>query len=218
LGDDVAGKLLTPFSLSNQRVPRYYQRIAINRAVEGILKGDDRLLLTMATGTGKTSVAFQICWKLSNMGWNRTGEVRPPRILFLADRNVLVDDPILKDFNAFSEDKIHKIKGKANKSREIYFAIYQAIAKDKNRPGLYKEYSPGFFDLIIVDECHRGSSREESNWREILEYFQPAYQLGLTATPLRDDNVDTYEYFGNPLYIYSNYWMIPSSCGRMRQV
>jgi len=203
LGDDVARKLLTPFSLSNQRVPRYYQRIAINRAVEAILKGDKRSLLTMATGTGKTSVAFQICWKLSNMGWNRTGEVRPPRILFLADRNVLVDDPILKDFNAFSEDKIHKIQGKANKSREIYFAIYQAIAKDKNRPGLYKEYSPGFFDLIIVDECHRGSSREESNWREILEYFQPAYQLGLTATPLRDDNVDTYEYFGNPLYIYS---------------
>lgn len=203
LSDEVAEKLLTPFDLTGGKIPRYYQRIAINRAVQAILKKQNRLLLTMATGTGKTSVAFQICQKLWSMDWNRVGEYRKPRILFLADRNILVDDPMLKDFSGFNEDIIHKIQGEAVKSREIYFAIYQAIAKDKNRPGLYREYSSGFFDLIIVDECHRGSARQESNWREILEYFEPAYQLGLTATPLRDDNVDTYRYFGNPLYTYS---------------
>lgn len=203
LSDQIAEKLLTPFNPNSGKAPRYYQRIAITRAIQAILKGQQRLLLTMATGTGKTSVAFQICWKLSSIEWNATGEYRPPRILFLADRNVLVDDPMNKDFAAFSEDKIHKIQGEATKGREIYFAIYQAIAQDKKRPGLYKEYSRDYFDLVIVDECHRGSARDESNWREILEYFKPAYQLGLTATPLRDDNVDTYEYFGNPLYTYS---------------
>jgi len=203
LSDDIADKLLTPFDLTGGRIPRYYQRIAINRTVQAILNGQQRLLLTMATGTGKTTVAFQISQKLWAMGWNATGEYRKPRILFLADRNVLVDDPILKDFAAFDENIRHKIQGEAVKSREIYFAIYQAIAGDKTRPGIYRDYSPGFFDLIIVDECHRGSARDESNWREILGYFQPAYQLGLTATPQRDDNVDTYRYFGNPLYTYS---------------
>lgn len=203
LSNEVAERLLTPFNLTGGKIPRYYQRIAINRVVEAILKGQPRLLLTMATGTGKTTVAFQICWKLWNMDWNRVGEHRKPRILYLADRNILVDDPMLKDFSGFNEDIIHKIQGEALKGREIYFAIYQAIAKDKSRPGLYRDYSPGYFDLIIVDECHRGSARQESNWREILEYFQPAYQLGLTATPLRDDNVDTYRYFSNPLYTYS---------------
>jgi type I restriction enzyme R subunit len=140
---------------------------------------------------------------LWNLGPNATDEHRKPRILFLADRNILVDDPMLKDFSAFPEDIIHKIQGESVKSREIYFAIYQAIAKDKNKPGLYREYSPSFFDFIVVDECHRGSARDDSNWREILEYFSPAYQLGLTATPLRDDNIDTYRYFSNPLYTYS---------------
>jgi type I restriction enzyme R subunit len=203
LSEDVAAKLLTPFDLTGGRVPHYYQRIAINRVVQAMLGGQQRLLLTMATGTGKTSVAFQISQKLWTMGWNATDEHRKPRILFLADRNVLVDDPIRKDFAAFDENIVHKIQGEVIKSREIYFALYQALAGDKTRPGIYQNYSPGFFDLIIVDECHRGSARDESSWREILDYFRPAYQLGLTATPQRDDNVDTYRYFGNPLYTYS---------------
>jgi len=203
LSDEVAEELLTPFDLTGGKIPRYYQRTAIHRAIKAILSRQKRLLLTLATGTGKTTVAFQICQMLWNLGWNATDEHRKPRILFLTDRNILVDDPMLKDFSAFPEDIIHKIQGEAVKSREIYFAIYQAIAKDKNYPGLYREYSSGFFDFIVVDECHRGSARDDSNWREILEYFQPAYQLGLTATPLRDDNVDTYQYFSNPLYTYS---------------
>ena len=203
LSDEVAEELLTPFDLTGGKIPRYYQRIAIHRSLKAILSRQKRLLLTLATETGKTTVAFQICQILWNLGWNATDEHRKPRILFLADRNILVDDPMLKEFSAFPEDIIHKIQGEALKSREIYFAIYQAIAKDKNYPGLYREYSSGFFDFIVVDECHRGSARDDSNWREILEYFQPAYQLGLTATPLRDDNVDTYQYFTNPLYTYS---------------
>lgn len=147
LSDEIASKLLTPFNPNSGKAPRYYQRIAITRAIQAILQEQRRLLLTMATGTGKTSVAFQICWKLSSIEWNATGEYRPPRILFLADRNVLVDDPMNKDFAGFSEDKIHKIQGEATKGREIYFAIYQAIAQDKKRPGLSKEYSRDYFDL-----------------------------------------------------------------------
>lgn len=157
----------------------------------------------MATGTGKTLVAFQICWKLWNARWNRTGEYRRPKILYLADRNILVDDPKDKTFAPFGDARWKIENGIVNKGREIYFSTYQSIAKDERRPGLYKEYSPDFFDLIIVDECHRGSARDESNWREILEYFKPAYQLGMTATPLREDNRDTYRYFGNPIYTYS---------------
>lgn len=157
----------------------------------------------MATGTGKTVVAFQICWKLWSSRWNRTGEHRRPKILYLADRNILIDDPKDKIFVPFGDAR-HKIEnGKAVKSREMYFAIYQAIAKDEWRPGLYREYARDFFDLIVVDECHRGSASDESNWREILDYFQPAFQLGMTATPLRNDNIDTYRYFGNPIYTYS---------------
>ncbi len=198
----VANALLAPFFHQPGKEPRYYQKIAIHRAVEAILNGTKRVLLTMATGTGKTVVAFQICWKLWSTGWNAKGEHRKPRILFLADRNVLVDDPKDKTFAPFGDAR-HKIEGEAIKSREMYFAIYQAIAKDERRPGLYREFAPDFFDLIVVDECHRGSARDESNWREILEYFAPAYQLGMTATPLREDNRDTYVYFGNPLYTYS---------------
>jgi type I restriction enzyme R subunit len=203
LGDELAQELLAPFDLTKGKIPRYYQRIAIHQAVKAILNNQKRLLLTLATGTGKTTVAFQICQILRHIGWNATQEHRKPRILFLADRNILVDDPMLGDFSVFPEDIIYKIQGAAVKSREIYFSIYQAIAKEKNYPGLYREFSPSFFDFIVVDECHRGSARDDSNWREILEYFSPAYQLGLTATPLRDDNVDTYQYFGNPLYTYS---------------
>ena len=142
-------------------------------------KGRRRVLLTMATGTGKTLVAFQICWKLWNAVWNRTGEHRRPKILYLADRNILIDDPKDKDFAPFGDARWKITNGKISQGREIYFAIYQAIAEDENRPGLYREYPPDFFDLIIVDECHRGSARDESSWREILEYFEPAYQLGL---------------------------------------
>ncbi|MCB0126867.1 MAG: DEAD/DEAH box helicase family protein, partial [Caldilineaceae bacterium] len=158
---------------------------------------------TLATGTGKTYIAFQICWRLWTIRWNIQGAYRRPRILFLADRNVLVDDPKDKMFVDFGDAR-HKIEGgQVIKSREMYFAIYQSLAKDERRPGLFREYDRDFFDLIIVDECHRGSSRDDSNWREILDYFSPAYQLGMTATPLRDDNRDTYAYFGNPLYTYS---------------
>jgi type I restriction enzyme R subunit len=203
LSDEVAGRLLTPYYHLSGKTPRYYQEIAINRAVQAILQGKRRVLLTLATGTGKTVVAFQICWKLWNSRWNRVGEYRRPRILYLADRNVLVDDPKDKTFAPFGDARWKIEGGEANKGREMYFATYQAIAKDERRPGLYREYSPDFFDLIIVDECHRGSANDESNWHDILTYFEPAYQLGMTATPLRQDNRDTYLYFGNPLYTYS---------------
>jgi type I restriction enzyme, R subunit len=196
-------RLLTPNYHIPGKIPRYYQEIAINRSMEAILQGKRRVLLTMATGTGKTFVAFQICWRLWESGWNSRNEKRRPRILYLADRNILIDDPKDKTFTPFGDARWKIENGEAIKSREMYFAIYQSLAKDENRPGLFKEYSPDFFDLIIVDECHRGSARDESNWREILEYFQPAYQLGMTATPLRDDNRDTYAYFGDPIYTYS---------------
>ncbi len=157
----------------------------------------------MATGTGKTDVAFQIVYKLWTSRWNRTGApFRKPKILYLADRNVLVDEPKNKTFSPLGE-ALQKIEGEAVSSRDVYFATYQAIARDVRRPGLYREYPKDFFDLIIVDECHRGSARDESNWREILDYFEPAVKLGMTATPLRDDNRDTYHYFGNPIYTYS---------------
>src|SRR2546430_996314 len=201
--DTAVEQLLTPINLTLRQGERYYQEIAINRAVEAIVTGKRRILLTMATGTGKTPVAFQICWKLWNARWNRTGEHRRPKILYLSDRNILIDDPKDKIFAQFGDARAKIEYGNAIKSREIYFAIYQALAEDERRPGLYKEYAPDFFDLIIVDECHRGSAREESNWREILEYFEPAYQLGMTATPLRDETRDTYLYFGNPIYQYS---------------
>jgi len=203
ISDETAERMLTPFYHLSGKSPRYYQEIAINRAVQAILQGRRRILLTMATGTGKTDVAFQICWKLWSSRWNREGSYRRPRILYLSDRNILIDDPKDKIFTPFGDAR-HKIEnGIANKSREMYFAVYQAIARDERRPGLYREYDATFFDLIIVDECHRGSATDESNWREILEYFHPAIQIGMTATPLREDNRDTYRYFGNPIYTYS---------------
>lgn len=198
-----AEQLLTPSHHLSGQSPRYYQEIAINRVVQAVLQRQQRILLTMATGTGKTMVAFQICWKLWNARWNRTGEHRRPRILYLADRNILVDDPKDKTFAPFGEARWKIENGQVSKGREMYFAIYQAIAEDERRPGLYREFAPDFFDLIVVDECHRGSAKDESNWREILEYFEPAYQLGMTATPLRADNKATYRYFGNPVYQYS---------------
>ncbi len=203
IDDTVERHLLEPSRFEGATRPRYYQEIAVNRVVQAISQGRRRLLLTMATGTGKTFVAFQICWKLWRTRWNRSGSFRRPRILFLADRSVLVDDPKDKTFSPFGDAR-HRIEGgEVNKSREMYFATYQAIAEDERRPGLYKEYAPDFFDLIIVDEAHRGSAHEESNWRNILEYFSPAYQLGLTATPLQEENRNTYEYFGSPVFQYS---------------
>ncbi|MGQ0603161.1 MAG: EcoAI/FtnUII family type I restriction enzme subunit R [Anaerolineales bacterium] len=201
LSTDHAEKLLTP---SRTKQPlRYYQDIAINRAVEAILSGQKRVLLTLATGTGKTAIAAQISWKLWSSRWNVKGRAgRRPRILFLADRNFLVDDPYSKDFAIFGEAR-WKIQREANTAHDMYFAIYQAVDDDEWTPGLYREYPRDFFDLVIVDECHRGSAKDESNWREILNYFHNAVQVGMTATPLREDNRDSYAYFGNPLYVYS---------------
>lgn len=197
-------RVLAPFYHDVDRPARYYQQIAINRAVAAIMRGKKRLLITMATGTGKTVVAFQICYKLWSTLWNRTNDpVKRPKILFLADRNILVDDPKDKTFAPFGDAR-HKIEdGEAVQSREMFFATYQAIAEDERRPGLYKEYDRDFFDLIIIDECHRGSARSDSNWREILDYFSGAVQIGMTATPLRKDNKATYRYFGNPVFQYS---------------
>jgi type I restriction enzyme R subunit len=200
--DDVEQKLLEPLFHLSDKIPRYYQEIAINRAIREIYRGNRHILLTLASGTGKTFVAFQIIWKLWNQRWNRSGAYRRPKVLYLADRNVLIDDPKDKMFATFGDAR-WKVQGQVLKSRDIYFATYQAIARDERRPGLYKEFGKEFFDFIVVDECHRGSAREDSNWREILEFFNSATQLGMTATPLRQDNRDTYAYFGNPIYTYS---------------
>jgi type I restriction enzyme R subunit len=196
-----AAHLLEPFNLVSGKVPRYYQQIAINRVIEAILRGDKRVLATLATGTGKTCVAFQVCWKLWNSRWNRTGAYRRPKILFLADRNLLVDDPMARMFAPFGDAR-HKIAGgDVSQSRDMYFGIYQALTTANE--DVFRQYRPDFFDLVIIDECHRGSSRNDSSWRAVLDYFEPAVQFGMTATPLREESRDTYEYFGNPVYTYS---------------
>lgn len=210
--DDLAAEgVLQPFNRAlrnpdgSVKEPRYYQRIAVNRSVRGILRGDKRLLLTMATGTGKTFVAMQIVWKLWNINW-RPG--RNPRILYLADRNILVDQPIEREFKpAFGTgggSPIWKLRGGAKPGREIYFGLYQQLAdSSEGLDGMYRDFAPDFFDLVIVDECHRGSARADSSWRAVLEYFTPAAQLGMTATPKRDESVDTYDYFGGSIFEYS---------------
>lgn len=200
---DIKDHLLSPTYPDKSKPLRYYQEIAVNRSVQAVLQERKRVLLTLCTGAGKTAVAFQISWKLWNSGWNAKGKNRKPKILFLADRNVLVDDPKDKDFSVFGDARFKISGGEISKGRDIYFAIYQAIAGNENREGIYKDYAKDFFDLIIVDECHRGSARDDSNWREILEWFDQAYQIGMTATPKREDNADTYSYFGDPLYEYS---------------
>jgi type I restriction enzyme R subunit len=187
------------------KTPRYYQRTAINRSVQAILRGDRRLLLTMATGTGKTFVSMQIVWKLWQSGWRHA---RNPRILYLADRNILIDQPIDREFRPVfgtgDNTPIWKLQGEAKAGREIYFALYQALADSGDDPnGMFREFAPDFFDLVIVDECHRGSARAESSWRAILEHFSPATQLGMTATPKRDETIDSYRYFGDPIFEYS---------------
>lgn len=196
--------LLQPYYTFPDKEVRYYQQIAINRTIEAVVEGKKRILITMATGTGKTIVAFQICWKLWNSKWNlKKAPNRKPKILFLADRNILVDDPKDKTFKPFGDARYKIEKGSIVKSREIYFAIYQAISDKEDRKGLYTEFPRDFFDAIIIDECHRGSANDEGSWRHILEYFSGAVQIGMTATPLRDDNVDTYRYFGNPICEYT---------------
>ena len=208
IDDSVADGLAVPFNRAlrnadgSVKEPRYYQRAAINRAVQAILAGDKRLLLTMATGTGKTFVAMQIVWKIWKSGW-RPG--RNPRILYLADRNILIDQPRLDYFvPAFGDGPIWTLRGEAKAGREIYFALYQALADSGEDPnGIFRQFSSDFFDVIIVDECHRGSANAESSWRAILEHFSDATQLGMTATPKRDETVDSYDYFGDPLYEYS---------------
>lgn len=189
--------------------PRYYQEAAVNSTIEHIANGDKRILLTLATGTGKTFIALQIVHKLLQGKWNIDGEDRRPRILFLADRNVLADQAI-NTFNHYENDLI-KINGEEIRRRNgrvptnayIFFAIYQAIAEREDWGGYYKEYPADFFDLVIIDECHRGSANEEGSWHAILEHFSSAVHMGMTATPKRDDNINTYQYFGKPVYEYS---------------
>ncbi|MFO1238298.1 MAG: DEAD/DEAH box helicase family protein [Alphaproteobacteria bacterium] len=188
---------------------RYYQHNAINAVLEAVAKGDKRILLTLATGTGKTSIAFQIAWKLFHARWNLSGEpVRRPRILFLADRNILADQAY-NAFSAFPADAITRIdpdalrkKGSVPKNASLFFTIFQTFMTGEGKP-IYEGYPPDFFDFVIIDECHRGGAQDESNWRGIMDHFAPAVQLGLTATPRRKVNADTYRYFGDPVYVYS---------------
>lgn len=209
-----------PFETEGGRwEPRYYQEIAIRRTLQAIADGRDRILLTLATGTGKTSIAFQIAWKLFQSRWNltdwkKTGEpTRRPRILFLADRNTLANQAYLS-FTVFPEDALVRIdpeiirkKGMVPKNGSIFFTIFQTFMTGRDPEGnpapSFGDYPPDFFDLIIIDECHRGGARDESTWQAILKYFAPAVQLGLTATPKREINADTYRYFGDPVFIYS---------------
>jgi type I restriction enzyme R subunit len=193
---------------------RYYQDIAVEKVLAAIAGGKDRVLLTLATGTGKTFVAFQIVWKLFQSRWTKDGKkVRRPRILFLADRNILANQAF-NAFGAFPDDALVRIspadiakKGAVPKNGSVFFTIFQTFMSgrdaDGNEAPYFGEYPPDFFDFIVVDECHRGGARDESSWRGILEYFSGAVQLGLTATPRRTENVDTYNYFGDPVYSYA---------------
>jgi type I restriction enzyme R subunit len=193
---------------------RYYQEIAVKNTLEAVANNKDRILLTLATGTGKTAISFQIAWKLFQTRWNlkRDGS-RRPRVLFLADRNILADQAY-NSFSAFPEDALVRIspkeitkKGAVPTNGSIFFTIFQTFMSGTDAEGkpapYFGAYPPDYFDFIIIDECHRGGANEEGNWRGILEYFSPAVQLGLTATPKRKDNIDTYKYFGEPVYIYS---------------
>ncbi|MDG1816673.1 MAG: DEAD/DEAH box helicase family protein, partial [Glaciecola sp.] len=232
-----------PFECKGDWQPRYYQENAINQALEAIAKGKDRILLTLATGTGKTCIAFQTAWKLFHSRWSLQAAKNPsnakkrPRILFLADRNVLTKQAF-NDFGAFGDDavvritpsEIKKAKG-VPKNASIFMAIFQTLMTDsatnaKGGSGVdvseelesedyeqpiitdtsqcnFRQYPEDFFDFIIIDECHRGGANDESSWRDILNYFSPAVQLGLTATPKRTDNADSYKYFGDPVYSYT---------------
>lgn len=184
------------YSDGSNKTPRYYQSLAINKTIEAIVQGQNRVLLVMATGTGKTFTAFQIIWRL----WKSKTK---KRILFLADRNILVDQTMTNDFKPFGSAMTKIQKRQANKSYEIYLSLYQAVTGTEEEQNIYKQFSPSFFDLIVVDECHRGSAAENSNWRKILEYFSTATQIGMTATPKETKAVSNIDYFGDPLYTYS---------------
>ena len=190
--------------------PRYYQENAITKVLEAVANDQQRILLTLATGTGKTAIAFQIAWKLFQAKWNinKDGQ-RSPRILFLADRNILADQAF-NAFSVFEEDALVRInpsdikkKGKVPKNGSVFFTIFQTFMSGPNETPYFGDYPKDFFDFIIIDECHRGGANDESSWRAIMEYFKPAVQLGLTATPKRTINADTYDYFGEPVYVYS---------------
>ncbi|HAG52715.1 MAG TPA: restriction endonuclease subunit R [Alphaproteobacteria bacterium] len=203
-----------PFELKADWTLRYYQENAVQNALEAIAKNKDRILLTLATGTGKTAISFQIAWKLFKTKWNlRKDGTRAPRILFLADRNILADQAF-NSFSAFPDDALVRIKpdeikkkGFVPKNGSLFFTIFQTFMSGKDKNGndapYFGDYPADYFDFIIIDECHRGGANDESNWRAILDYFSPAVQLGLTATPKREINADTYNYFGEPVYIYS---------------
>ncbi len=227
--------LSIPYYIDSSKRPRYYQDLAITRALSAIAAGEERILLTLATGTGKTYIAFQIAYKLLQARWSKHGFNRRPRILFLADRNILIEqaintfNPLEKDCKWIRGKEIKRALWKVPTNANIFFAIYQAIIAGEDQEldtfsaeelldavdssqdllkteevgGYYRQYEPDFFDLIIIDECHRGGAKEEGNWAEILKYFASAIQIGMTATPKRDDNINTYEYFGQPVYEYS---------------
>jgi len=200
-----------PFEdMGGTMVAHYYQEIAVNNTMNAVAEGKQRILLTMATGTGKTFIAFQVAWKLFQTRWNlmRDG-TRRPRILFLADRNILADQAF-NAFSAFPEDALVRIKpdeirrhNRVPTNGSIFFTIFQTFMSGPENTPYFGEYPADYFDFIVIDECHRGGANDEGNWRGIMEYFSPAVQLGLTATPKRRDNVDTYRYFGEPVYIYS---------------
>ena len=217
---------LCALNRSGGRQPRYYQEIAIKNVLEAVAKQRNRILLTMATGTGKTYTAFQICWKLTQTKWSTKGVERAPRILFIADRNILANQAI-NDFDQFPEDAMCRVTPKELRknnyrvptARNLYFTIFQTMMTSPNaqkaeEQGItlpagsndqpyYMQYERNFFDFIIIDECHRGGANDESEWRKLMEYFDSAYQLGMTATPRRKDNANTYAYFGEPVYTYS---------------
>jgi type I restriction enzyme R subunit len=216
--------LSIPYCIDSDKKPRYYQDLAITKALTAIAQKKDRMLLTLATGTGKTYIAFQIVYKLLQAKRSKTGFNRRPRILFLADRNVLIEqamntfNPLEKDLLRVTGKEIKKRNGVVPINANIFFAIYQAIISGNDEDGdfaskseidtdttngYFRKYNPDFFDLIIIDECHRGGANQEGNWAEILKYFKSATQMGMTATPKRTDNVDTYNYFGEPIYEYS---------------
>ena len=203
LPPDAESIILTPGRPDPEQPLRYYQEVAITRAVEALASGRRRALLTLCTGAGKTPIAFQIAWRLHAARWTVIPGHLRARVLFLADRDVLVKDPQNRHFTAFGNARHRILAGNAPSSREVFFATYQALLGESPDAAPFAGLPPDFFDLVIVDECHRGSSRADSTWRAILEHFSPAAQIGMTATPLHEDARDTYAYFGMPLYTYS---------------
>ena len=206
-----------PFWFDAVKRPRYYQELAVNRVMDAVAARQRRILLTLATGTGKTFIAFQIAWKLFKAKWNLQAAegnghsgARTPRILFITDRNILANQGLI-DFSGFDEHALARVTPKAIHKRDdkvpmnatVFFTIFDTFMCGEPGQEFYRQYAPDFFDFVIIDECHRGGAKDESTWRQILEYFEPAYQLGMTATPKRDVNADTYAYFGRPVYEYS---------------